>query len=239
MRSFAETMSLKASATRPTRPPSWVGRRTEKSPPRMACKASKSCNRSSAPPLSLVPLAATDSGVGTRSASASGCLSRAASLGVMAHQKMDESKKQPGRARTERETAPVPLRMQAEPHTPSQLRRRRRKRGLRQRRHKGVTTASWCRPESVYLQRCAGVFTEVFKSRSGWPSVEYCYLSARPSRHWHLDSSDRLIGLKSGRLQPVLPRSAISTKAAARYIGTENRASGHDRERDDALPATV
>jgi len=48
-----------------------------------------------------------------------------------------------------------------------------------------------------------------------------------------------LIGLKSGRLQPVLPRSAISTKAAARYIGTENRASEHDRERDDALPATV
>jgi hypothetical protein len=42
-----------------------------------------------------------------------------------------------------------------------------------------------------------------------WP------ISARPSRHWHLDSSDRLIGLKTGRLQPVLPRSALSTKVAA------------------------
>jgi hypothetical protein len=94
-------------------------------------------------------------------------------------------------------------------------------------------------PSAFICNECVGVFTEVFKSRSRWPSVEYCYLSARPSRHWHLDSSDRLIGLKSGRLQPVLPRSAISTKAAARYIGTENRASEHDRERDDALPANV
>ena len=46
MRWLAATISLKVSATRPARPLSWLGRRAEKSPARIACRASSSRLRS-------------------------------------------------------------------------------------------------------------------------------------------------------------------------------------------------